>query len=137
MPLNKLITKAEANPQKLFLIDGLGALLSAFLLGIVLANFESFFGIPASTLYLLAVLPLFFALYDFYCYRKIKDQSSRFLKGIVVINLLYCGLSIGCALYHLEQITAFGWAYIVGEVLIVITLALIEFGTANRLISKN
>lgn len=137
MPLNKLIAKAEANPQKLFLIDGLGALLSAFLLGVVLVKFESFFGIPASTLYLLAALPIFFALYDFYCYLKVNDTPSKFLQGIAVVNLLYCGLSIGCSLYHLETITIFGWAYIIGEVFIVIALALIEFRVANRLIPKN
>ena len=60
MPLEQLITIAELNPKKLFLIDGFGAIISAFLLGVVLVKFEEKIGVPVSVLYLLATIPLFF-----------------------------------------------------------------------------
>ena len=44
MKFKDVITKAELNPKKLFLIDAYGAILSAFLFGVVLVKFEEIFG---------------------------------------------------------------------------------------------
>lgn len=82
------------HPKELFKIDGIGAILSAVLLGFVLVHFEELFGIPKSTLYFLALLPCFFACYDFYCYFRVNKKSKYFLKGIAFVNLSYCFLSI-------------------------------------------
>jgi hypothetical protein len=101
-----------------------------------LVKFENIFGIPPSTLYLLATIPIFFAIYDFICYRKDKIKTGRFLKGIAIMNLLYCCLSIGFALYHKNSITGLGWTYILVEVSIVIILATIELRIANGLKRK-
>ncbi|WP_341214489.1 hypothetical protein [uncultured Wocania sp.] len=130
---SQIIKSIKTNPKKLFLIDGLGAIMSAFLLGIVLVKLERFFGIPSSTLYILAILPIFFAVYDFYSFRKVKTELSKFLKGIAVMNLLYCCLSIGFAFYHSATLTNLGWSYLILEILIVITLAIVELRVANRL----
>lgn len=59
MTIKKILEWGNANPKKLFQIDGLGAILSAILLGIILVRFERFFGIPVSTLYFLASLLYF------------------------------------------------------------------------------
>ncbi|QCK16135.1 hypothetical protein [Mangrovivirga cuniculi] len=135
--INQLIIKIESNPKQLFLLDGSGAILSAFLLGVVLVQFETIFGIPASTLYFLAAIPVFFALYDIISYRKDLAKTANLLKGIAVMNLHYCCLSIGLAAYHQDTITLFGWAYIISEVLIVITLSIIEIKVAKRLQANN
>ena len=131
--LNQIIEKLYTNPRKIFLIDGLGAILSAFLLGVVLVELEIYFGIPVSALYVLASLPIFFAIYDFYCYRKANDNFGVFLKGIALMNSLYCCLSIGLVLYHHRALTYLGWIYILIEIIIVATLAFIELRAANRL----
>ncbi|TDQ23768.1 hypothetical protein [Tenacibaculum caenipelagi] len=135
--IKQIIEFSILNPKKLFLIDGFGATLSALLLGLVLVKYESVFGIPPSTLYLLALLPVFFIIYDFYCYfKKGSKKQTQFLKRIALINLLYCCLSIGAAFYHSKTITNLGWTYILVEVLIIIVLAIIEFTTAKRLTKK-
>ncbi|MGG6232245.1 hypothetical protein [Tenacibaculum sp. SDUM215027] len=134
--IKKLLKNIPKKPKKLFLIDGLGAILSAFLLGVVLVNFESIIGIPPSTLYLLAVLPIFFAVYDFYCYQKTDNSLKPFLRGIAILNLLYCCLSIGVAFYHFKTITSIGWGYILVEVSIIIILSIVELTIAKRL-TKN
>ena len=121
------------NPQKIFLIDGCGAILSAFSLGVVLVKLTKIFGIPASTLYLLAALAISFAMYDFYCYFTKGDKLSQYLKGIAIINLLYGCLSIGFMFYHFDSITSLGYTYILVEVLIVASLAIFEFKTAKKL----
>ena len=116
----KMLEKFTSNPTKLFIIDGLGAILSAFLLGYVLDKFENIFGIPSKTLYTLAAMPVFFAFYDLYCIRNKKDDLGHFMKGIAIMNLTYCCISILFAFYHLGTITIFGWSYLIIEILIII-----------------
>ena len=121
------------SPRKLFLIDGLGALVSAFMLGIVLVQFESTFGIPSATLYVLAMFPVFFAIFDFYCFQKNSNSLGRPLKIIAILNLLYCCMSIGCAMYHIDTVTILGWVYICVEVLLIVILSIFELKVAKKL----
>lgn len=131
--LQETLKKLSIEPKKLFLIDGLGALVSAFLLGVILVQLESIFGIPRNTLYFLAFLPCLFAVYDFYSYHRIEKNIDSFLKGIAIINLIYCCISIGLAFYHHQSITYLGWGYIILEILIVIVLVYIEWEVAARI----
>jgi len=131
--MRTLITKAELNPKKLFLIDGFGAILSAFLLGVVLVKFEEIFGIPTSVLYFLATIPIFFVIYDVFCYQK-HLKIGLLLKGIAVLNILYCCISIGLISYHFSSITILGWTYIIVEIILVSFLAMIEFRVGKRII---
>ena len=133
MSWQQLIKQFETNPKSLFLIDGFGAIVSAFLLGIVWVKFEKTIGIPASTLYFLAMLPLLFAIYDCYCYGKEIKKTTALLKAIAVANILYCFLSLGCAFYHFKTITYFGYIYIIIEILIILVLARIELKVAQKL----
>ncbi|MCK8522988.1 hypothetical protein M0D21_15530 [Aquimarina sp. D1M17] len=131
-----IFKKLETNPKQLFVIDGLGALLSAILLGVVLVKFEEVFGIPKVSLYILAVFPLFFMVYDVFSYFQTRDKVSLLLRAIAIINVMYCGLSLGFGVYHFNSITYFGWLYIFVEVFIIIVLVLIELKVANRVSKK-
>jgi hypothetical protein len=133
MKFEDLITKAELNPKKLFLIDGFGAILSAFLLGVVLVKFEEIFGIPTYVLYFLATIPIFFVIYDVFCYQK-HLKIGLLLKGIAVLNILYCCVSIGLISYHFSSITILGWTYVIVEIILVSFLAMIEFRVGKRII---
>ncbi|NNE25760.1 MAG: hypothetical protein HKN09_02855 [Saprospiraceae bacterium] len=132
MFIQKAINHLKSSPKKLFWIDGLGALCSAFLLAVVLANLESIFGIPSNALYFLATFPIIFSIYDFACYNLIKDNYSSALKCIAGANTIYCVLSIGVAFTHKVSLTKLGWAYLVFEIFIVLTLAYIEFKIATE-----
>ncbi len=136
MKFEDLIMKAELNPKKLFLIDGFGAILSAFLLGVVLVKFEEIFGIPSSVLYFLAMLPIFFLIYDIYSYRK-QLKIGVLLKGIAILNVMYCGVSIGLVFYHFNTITILGWAYIIVEIILVGFLAMIEYSVGRSIIKAS
>lgn len=116
MIIERIIEWGNTNPKRLFIIDGIGAILSAILLGVVLVKLEYLFGIPKPTLYFLASLPFIFAVYDFYCYHNIYSTLELSLKGIAFINLIYCCISIGLAIYHRKSITNIGWIYILIEV---------------------
>jgi hypothetical protein len=62
-----LLNKAAANPRFMFLIDGFGAVLTAFLSGVVLVRFEEFFGMPSNIMSILAIIACAFAAYSFTC----------------------------------------------------------------------
>ncbi|GAB5465247.1 MAG: hypothetical protein Kapaf2KO_06830 [Candidatus Kapaibacteriales bacterium] len=136
MTTKRMLEWGNANPKKLFQIDGFGALLSAILLGVVLVKLEYLFGIPKPTLYFLASLPCLFAIYDFYCYYKVDKNLGIFLQGIAIANLVYCCLSMGFAIYHMKEITNLGWIYILVEILVVCTIALAELEVAKRQIKS-
>ena len=120
------------NPRKLFLIDGIGALVSAVLLGVVLVKLERFFGIPTPTLYLLALLPCLFFMYDAYGYFRVKHGLGKYLKGIAFLNLGYSLLSLALTFSHRHVITTLGWSYILGEISIILILVIVEFRIANK-----
>lgn len=122
----------KARPRRLFLVDGAGALVSAFLLGLVLARLDFLFGIPARHLYLLALLPLVFAACDLLFFFA-AGRTALFLRVMAVLNLSYCLLSAGFAVFHRDTMTTLGWTYLLAEWLIVALLAALEIRTAGLL----
>jgi len=127
------VTKLSQKPRNLFLIDGVGAILSAFLLGVVLVYFKSYFGIPVNTLYVLAIIPCFFALYDLLCYFLLKKNHKPFIKLTAWLNIAYCGLSLRMAYEHIGQIEILGFIYIIIEVILVLAIAKIELDVAKSI----
>ena len=118
-------------PPKLFLVDSLGALLSALLLGLVLTQFEKTFGMPQQVLYVLSVIPCVFAVYSFLCFLSKTIHWRFFMKIISTANLLYCCLTLGLMIYFYQQLTVLGLLYFVLELIIIINLAYIEWKTAS------
>ncbi len=131
--LNRITDMLSASPKTLFLIDGLGALVSACSLGIILPRYEYLFGMPKSTLMILAALPCFFMAYDLFAYLFVKKRIASFLRGIAIINFCYCLVSIYFLYHHQEDLTSLGYIYFIIELLIVFSMILIEFKTANNL----
>lgn len=115
----------------LFLIDGFGALLSAFLLGVILVRFESTFGMPRQTLYFLAFIPCLFVVYDFIICKIIGENWRPFLKAIAVANLVYCCMSMGLLVHHYSKLTYLGLAYFLIEIIVVLMVAMIELKVAR------
>ena len=127
-----MIDTIYTKPKTLFLIDGFGAVLSAFSLGVVLVHFEASFGMPKAVLYPLALAACGFALYDFICYFLFPSNWSIFLKGIALMNLLYCFVSIYLVLLHYPELTTLGLLYFFLEFVILFLLIGIEYKTATK-----
>lgn len=118
--------KLHLSSRQLFLIDGIGAVVSAIMLGVVLVGWNHWVGMPVQALYVLAAIPIGFAAYDFYCYLRVAEPQSNFLKVIAGLNLAYCGISIAFLFQHWSSLTWLGWAYFLIELVIVIVLASIQ-----------
>ena len=123
--------------KKILLIDSLGALLSAFMLGVVLVRFESTFGMPRKVLYFLSIIACILATYSFICYLLIKENRKPYLKIIACANLIYCCVTAGLTIYFNSVLTNWGFTYFLCEVAVIITLAIIELKSASKLVDNN
>jgi hypothetical protein len=120
------------NPKKIFLVDALGALLTAFNLFAVLRTFSEHVGMPKYVLTFLAVIALFFFIYSTSCYLVLTQNWKPYLKLISIANLLYCLLTIGLVLYYWQTIKAIGLIYFSVEVLVIFTLVYFEYRILMR-----
>lgn len=120
----------KLQPKTIFLIDGIGALLSAILLGLVLTRFESFFGLPKNVLYVLSGIAVLFSIYSLTNAVIKPDKSAPRLRFIAVANLLYCVLTVVLLIAFYQQLTVYDLLYFVGELLIILSLAYYELRAA-------
>ncbi|MEL6537293.1 MAG: hypothetical protein AAFQ98_17865 [Bacteroidota bacterium] len=125
------LSHLSESPRRLFLLDGAGALLSAVLLGLVLPQFSDVIGMPLPVLYLLAMFPVAFFLFDGASYFR-PAQAKVNLKTIAMANAGYALLSAVLLVVHASTLSVWGWAYFVGELAIVLLLARWEWQVANR-----
>ncbi|MGB1217634.1 MAG: hypothetical protein ACPG5P_07145 [Saprospiraceae bacterium] len=127
-----MIDLNKINPRKLFLIDSLGGLLSAFMLGIILVEFRNLVGMSPKILYLLSVFAIGFFIYSFTCFVMNLEKWRFFLKIIAVVNLLYCCMTLFLIIYFHEGITNLGFVYFILEIIIIIVLSLLELKVSIR-----
>lgn len=118
-------------PKRIFLIDAVGALTSAFLLAIVLVYFQTYIGLTISNLYLLAGLAALFFIYSFSSFLWAKDNWRFWMRGIALINLSYCILTLILCFLHYPEMKPLGWIYFIGESAIVLSLSWVEWRRAS------
>ena len=132
----RLFTVLSNNPRRLFLIDGLGATLTAVMIGLVLPSLPNLFDMPTHILSLLARPAIVFAAYSFTCFMLLPKNWRWLLKGIAVANSAYCILS---SYYLMTVYTVLNWldlAYFTREIIVVILLVSIEWKAASKKVHK-
>ncbi len=130
--MKQLLSQLSSKHNNLFLIDGIGALISTFFLGIVLVQLESYIGIPVSILYVLAGIALVFAAYSLSCYALTPNKWSSYLKAIAIANSMYCFLTLGLVIYFYNQLTLLGLMYFLLEITIIILIVRMEVLAIHR-----
>ncbi len=118
------------------LIDGIGAMISTILLGVVLVELEQYIGMPSEVLYPLAGVALVFAAYSLGCYLFVQIISSTHIRIIACANLAYCTLTAYLVVDLLDQLTTLGVVYFIGEMVVIIGLAILELKTATEVANK-
>src|SRR6056297_3081866 len=118
--------------RTLFLIDAAGAFATALLLSQVLARFESVFGMPRHTLFILAGIALCFLIYSISCYFLVDENPGKFLNVIAAANTMYCILTLSLMIMHASTLTLPGYAYFIGEIMIILTLVWLEFRASRE-----
>jgi len=134
--MNAILHRINPGIRRLFLIDGLGALLSAFFLGVVLVRYQVYFGMPVPVLRVLAGIALGFAVYSLSSHILLKSGGRPFLRLIAMANGLYCALTAGLLVHYAGQLTPPGWIYFVLELVVVLSLVRVELHASSRLKDK-
>ena len=113
--------------SSIFLVDGIGALITASLLFFVVAPNGSFFGTPETIVHYFALVALVFAVHSLACAPWAKKKSRFLLRIIAIANTLYCAATFSMLISFREQISLWGWIYFLLEILIVLSLARFEW----------
>ncbi len=119
-----LVSRLRAQPQRLFVLDGCGALTSAVLLGLVLPRVAAEVGAAPEALQALAAAAVAIALVDGVCLGWGSPRRGLFV--VAVLNMAYPVASALVLAVDGVDLTAMGWAYFVGEALVVWALAGVE-----------
>lgn len=111
--------------QNIFLVDGIGAGMTALLLSQVLARFPAVFGLTPGVLYPLTAVAILFAIYSL-TNHFVGIWKPRNLRIIAYANLGYCLVTIYIIICVFDQITWLGLAYFAAELVIIIGLVWVE-----------
>ena len=131
--MNKLINRLADNPKTVFIIDSLGALLTAFFLFVIIRSFNEYFGMPKTALYYLSIIAVCFCLYSAVCFFFLKKRVALFIRIIGFLNLLYCLITTLLIIKYYPQLTMIGGLYFLFEILIISVLVYIELNVATEI----
>ncbi len=119
------------NQKNIFLLDGIGAILSACFTGLILVRYSLFLGINVSLLQSLAMLPAAYALYSLSCYFFVPKIRPWMLITIISANLFYCLISAALILFR-ERITSLGKTFLTAEIVIILLVVYVEIKVLKR-----
>ncbi len=130
--IEKLIKYFIEKQKTLFLIDSVGAFMTAFSLFVVMQQFNEYFGMPKNELTYLSVIAICLCIYSVTCFLFIKGDFTPFIRFIGVANLIYCALIIGLLIKYYPLLTIIGTIYFLSEIVIICILSYIELNVAKR-----
>ena len=123
--------------RDIFLLDAAGALVSVVLLGVVLPLLEPLLGMPVSALRPLALWALVCLIYSSTCYLRADARRKRWLRGVVLLNSLYCVATALLVMHHFGRLTLWGVAYFVGEFAVILGLVAFELRVYRRAFGRH
>ncbi len=124
--ISTIITRLKLKPNDLFLVDSIGAFISAALLWAIFIYAEIYHGIPRNNYTILLLIAFAFSAHSaihFFCKHK---RPGVYLKIIGTANILYCCLTAGLMLVFARGITIIELIYLIGEIILICTLSVIE-----------
>ena len=131
--INKLINYLIKKPRTLFLIDSLGAILTGFILFVIMRQFNEYIGMPKIVLTYLSFMAICFCIYSAACFLFLKERWTPFVRLIGVANLLYCALTIGLLIKYCSLLTTIGIVYFLIEIVIIFLLTYVELNVATKI----
>ena len=132
--LKNCLNQLTEKPRLLFLIDSLGAFLTAFMQSVLLLNCNEYFGMPPTILLYLSAIAICFCIYSAVCSFLLKQHWTAFIIGIISIaNLFYCVLTIGLLIFYYPLLKISDLVYFIAEIVIICGLVSIELKVAVTL----
>ena len=108
--------------RNIFLFDGLGALVSVLLLGVLLPAYQDVIGMPLHILYLMCAAPVLYLIYDAYCFWLANHRNPKWLKAIILANAFYCIFTGVLVVCYFDDLTTWGVIYFASELVVILSL---------------
>lgn len=121
-----LFDALKIKSKNIFLIDGVGALVTASIIYFILNSNNEFIGLPSKVLIPLSIVALVFCVFSISCFFLVKHQWKTYLKIIIVANIVYCLTTILVLFYNQKTVTTLGLFYFIGEIIVIGILVAIE-----------
>lgn len=118
--------------KKLLLLDGIGAIVSATSLGLLIPAFNSHFRLPIDILYPLAWIAVVFSIFSFFSYFISGYKWRNFLRIIAHANFSYCVLTGWLIFVSLQESSVLAKTYFTLEMMLVLTLSVWELKVAAQ-----
>jgi hypothetical protein len=114
-----------------FLVDGLGALLTATFIYLLMTFFIDWVRLPYEVLRILALVALGLAAYSLSCHFFLKGNKRNWLIVIIIANLCYVLATAVLILVYYDRIKLPGLIYFLSEFVVVFVLVRWERGIKN------
>jgi len=124
--IKNVVKRLALKPKNVFLIDGVGAVVTAILLMAVLKPFNKYVGMPPNVLTSLSITAFIFAGYSFCCYLFLGNRLPKLLTPIIVANISYCVFTFALIIYFYNSLTLTGLIYFIAELLLIAFLVSME-----------
>jgi hypothetical protein len=115
------------NPNRLFLLDGIGGLLTGITIGYILPLLPQHFDLPVNVFKMLSTFGFLYGLYSLTCALTLKSHFSKWLRVIILANLIYCLISIFIMVYYFDRLSPLGLIYFTTEKFIILFLVHLEY----------
>ncbi|HWI19980.1 MAG TPA: hypothetical protein VNT81_19640 [Vicinamibacterales bacterium] len=129
--MSVLTERLAQQPRTLFLVDGVGALVTAVLIGIVLPGLGEHIGMPGPVLRALALTGAICAAYSLTCAAVQPKRWPRYLQVIAIANAGYCLVTAALLIRFAAALHVLDWLYFVGEIAVVGALVTLELRVAR------
>ena len=134
--MNQLLQYFFNQPKKLFLLDAIGAFLTATFIGVIMRNNLGTFGLPTQEAVVMTFIAYSFFCFSGICYLFVKNKQYKYIFIIATANSLYVLLSFFIFFNHFKDLTPFGIMYLLSEMATIILLVTLEFSIAKKLLKK-
>ena len=112
--------------KQIFMIDALGAALSVLIMSVILPALQSWHGMPTYGLVACGLWAAASFVYSSSCVAWADLTQPRWLRGIMIGNTAYCGLTLCLIVSHLHTLTVLGTLYFLAEIPVILGLVMWE-----------
>lgn len=114
------------NNKNIYLLDAIGALISACLLLFIITFFSTQFSIPTSFVHGLIIMSFMMSIHSFLAYTFSKKYWRSYLKYIALINVNYSIVTFACCISLNYDLTLMVPIYFALEATVLILLSYVE-----------
>lgn len=129
--------KIDLAARNVFLIDGIGAILTSIFMFLLLAPYHEYLGLPKHHLLTFGKIAVVLGFYSFSIYLSFKRPGPLFFYLISFFNLGYVLYTSTILIHQMQFITIWGWLYFIGEIAILFSLIVVEWKTARNVSGDN